>query len=61
MHHIFEVGNERGLSTLLQEPSLTGEALRGMVHETSIPNLYVLRRVPRRQRGCCTRPCCRSY
>ncbi len=42
MHHIFDVNNERGLSTILQERTLTDEAMQGMVQETSIPNLYVL-------------------
>ena len=41
-HSIFDLPNERGLSTLLQEPELTDEALAGMVQESPVPNLYIL-------------------
>jgi capsular exopolysaccharide synthesis family protein len=42
LHEIFQVPNDRGLSTVLQERTLTEESLQGVVFETAIPNLYVL-------------------
>jgi capsular exopolysaccharide synthesis family protein len=42
IHNIFDVPNERGLSTLLAERTLNEDALRGIVQETSIPDLFVL-------------------
>jgi polysaccharide biosynthesis transport protein len=46
MHELFDLCNDRGLSTLLSEEGpLNGSlssALEGMVQETSIPNLHVL-------------------
>jgi succinoglycan biosynthesis transport protein ExoP len=46
MHELFDLSNDRGLSTLLSEEGpLNGSlssALEGMVQETSVPNLHVL-------------------
>jgi succinoglycan biosynthesis transport protein ExoP len=46
IHELFNVPNERGLSDLLQAPTVYNgtldAALRGMVQETSIPGLHVL-------------------
>jgi len=42
LHRIFDVPNERGLSTVLQERSLSIDTLRSVVHQAAIPDLYVL-------------------
>jgi capsular exopolysaccharide synthesis family protein len=42
MHDIFQVPNTRGLSTVLQQRTLSEESLEGVVCETAIPNLFVL-------------------
>jgi capsular exopolysaccharide synthesis family protein len=42
MHDIFQVPNTRGLSTVLQQRTLSEESLQGVVCETAIPNLFVL-------------------
>jgi capsular exopolysaccharide synthesis family protein len=42
IHQIFDLPNDRGLSTLLVERTLTEEVMSGIVQETSIPDLFVL-------------------
>ena len=42
IHTLFELPNERGLSTFLREPAPTSETLEGLVQPTYIPNLFVL-------------------
>ena len=42
IHDIFQVPNVRGLSTVLQQRTLSEESLQGVVCETDIPNLFVL-------------------
>lgn len=42
IHSLFELPNERGLSTFLREPAPTSETLEGLVQGTYIPNLFVL-------------------
>ena len=42
IHDIFQVPNARGLSTVLQQRTLSEESLQGVVCETAIPNLFVL-------------------
>ncbi len=42
IHTLFELSNERGLSTFLREPAPTSETLEGLVQPTYIPNLFVL-------------------
>ena len=42
MHQIFELSNERGLSTLLSEETLPQSALDGIIQSTNIPGVYVL-------------------
>ena len=41
-HEIFDVPNEKGLSTLLMERPLPPETLEGVVQQTKIPGLFVL-------------------
>jgi len=41
-HDIFQVPNEKGLSTLLMERPLSPQALEGVVQQTKIPGLYLL-------------------
>jgi capsular exopolysaccharide synthesis family protein len=41
-HTIFDVSNERGLSTLLEERPLMPATLEGVVQESSVPGLFVL-------------------
>jgi len=42
IHQIFNLPNDRGLSTVLAERTLNEDVLRGIVHETTVPDLYVL-------------------
>lgn len=42
IHHVFGVPNDRGLSNLLKQHDLTEEDLLEAVHETAIPDLFVL-------------------
>jgi capsular exopolysaccharide synthesis family protein len=42
MHVLFELPNETGLSTLLQDRTFSDESLNGIIHETAIPGLSVL-------------------
>ncbi|MBV9266955.1 MAG: polysaccharide biosynthesis tyrosine autokinase, partial [Acidobacteriaceae bacterium] len=42
MHEIFQVGNDRGLSNLLQEEPYPEDSFSGTVRETTIPGLFVL-------------------
>jgi capsular exopolysaccharide synthesis family protein len=42
MHDLFELPNDRGMSTLLKERAVTEEALNEILCETSIPGLFVL-------------------
>ena len=41
-HEIFQIPNERGLSSLLMERPLPPERLEGIIQETKIPGLFVL-------------------
>jgi succinoglycan biosynthesis transport protein ExoP len=42
LHELLELDNQRGLSTLLEQPELTDAALDGIVHQTRIPGLFLL-------------------
>ncbi|MBV9480623.1 MAG: polysaccharide biosynthesis tyrosine autokinase [Acidobacteria bacterium] len=42
VHQIFDLSNERGLSTLLNQETLKEGALDGIIQTTSIPGLHVL-------------------
>lgn len=42
MHQLFELPNDRGLSTLLEGPSLRNLPLEHLVQPTDVPNLWVL-------------------
>ncbi len=42
MHRIFDLPNEKGVTDLLKERTITDELMVGMVQETSIPGLFVL-------------------
>jgi capsular exopolysaccharide synthesis family protein len=41
MQEIYDLQNDRGLSDILRE-ELSHETLKGLIHETSVPNLHVL-------------------
>jgi capsular exopolysaccharide synthesis family protein len=41
-HEIFEVANDRGLSTLLMERPIAPSTFEGIVQETKIPGLFLL-------------------
>jgi polysaccharide biosynthesis transport protein len=42
LHDLFEVSNERGLSQLLKEPTLSAEAISKSIQQTRVPGLAVL-------------------
>jgi succinoglycan biosynthesis transport protein ExoP len=42
LHTVFDVDNQRGLSTLLSERPLAESALEGVIQQSSIPGLFVL-------------------
>ncbi len=42
VHGIFQIDNDAGLSTLLRQSDLTGEAADACIHQTIIPNLWVM-------------------
>jgi capsular exopolysaccharide synthesis family protein len=42
MHDIFGVPNERGLSDLLKQDAASPDDLTGLIHQTALPNLFVL-------------------
>jgi receptor protein-tyrosine kinase len=42
MHEIFDLPNERGLSDLLAQRSLDEDAVKGVLQQTRVPDLFVL-------------------
>lgn len=48
LHEVFDIPNDRGLGTLLEEPSLAEPGLNGVVRQTFVPGLFLLASGPAR-------------